>query len=453
MNRTIFREYDIRGIADRDLPDDVVQTIAKAFATRLSKKSLKKLAIGRDCRLSSDRIAAALLEGLRSTGADITDLGVVPTPVFYYALYKLPVEGGVMITGSHNAAEYNGFKLCDGKSALYGEQIQELYELAERGDFAVGRGTVRSYDLLPEYKKMITEKVQLSRPVRAVVDCGNGTACVVAPDALRAIGADVVELYCEMDGNFPNHHPDPTVEKNVEELKKRVVEEKAEVGIAYDGDADRIGVVDETGRVMWGDRLMILFAREILARKPGATIIGEVKCSKTLYDDIEKRGGRAIMWRTGHSLIKAKLKEEHAALAGEMSGHIFFADGFFGFDDAIYASARLLQILDQQRRPLSTQLSDVPKTVSTPEIRVDCADDVKFKIVERAQKYFSSKYKTVTVDGVRILFDDSWGLVRASNTQPALVLRFEAPNQERLDEIRAIVEGKLAEFEKQGSEK
>lgn len=449
MNRAIFREYDIRGIADRDLTDEVVGTIGKAFATRLLGKGLSKLAVGRDCRLSSQRISAALIGGLGSTGTEVTDLGTCPTPVFYYALHKLAVQGGVMITGSHNPAEYNGFKLCEGKSSLYGEQIQEIYHVASEGEFSKGAGSVRSLDILADYLAMIGEKVRLKRRVRAVVDCGNGTGCVGGPDALRGIGADVIELYCDMDGRFPNHHPDPTVEKNLEDLKKTVLQSKAEVGIAYDGDADRIGVIDEKGQVMWGDRLMILYAREILARKPGATFISEVKCSKTLYDDIEKRGGRAIMWRTGHSLIKAKMKEEHAELAGEMSGHMFFADGFFGFDDAIYASARLLQILDSETRPLSALLSDVPTTVSTPEVRVDFPDEIKFEIVKRAQDYFSSKYKTVTVDGVRILFDDGWGLIRASNTQPALVLRFEAPDEKRLSEIRSLVEGKLAEFKRQ----
>jgi phosphomannomutase/phosphoglucomutase len=388
-----------------------------------------------------------MLQGLKDSGMQVTDIGVVPTPVLYFSLYQWSAGGGVMITGSHNPPEYNGFKLCDGTESLHGPEIQQIAEIIEKEQFEKGSGTGSTQDILPEYKAMLLQKFRLPRSVRVVIDCGNGTSSVVAAEVLGKLGCQVTPLFCEMDGRFPNHHPDPTVEENLKDLIQRVKSDKAEVGIAFDGDADRIGAIDDSGKILWGDQLLILYARDILKKKPGATIISEVKCSQNLFDDISNHGGRAIMWKAGHSLIKAKMREEHAAAAGEMSGHMFFADRYYGYDDAIYAACRLLEILAQNRHPLSEMLSDVPKTFATPEIRVDTEDSKKFKVVEAATKFFSDHYKTITVDGVRILFEDgSWGLIRASNTQPVLVLRFEARTPERLNEVRKIVEDKVAEI-------
>ncbi len=447
LNQEIFREYDIRGVADRDLTDEVVELLGRAMGTYLKQAGCQHITLGRDCRLSSPRLRDSLSRGLLGTGLHITDIGVCPTPLLYFSLHELKPQGGIMITGSHNPAEYNGFKVAVGKATIYGEQIQQIGEIAGSGDFIQGEGSLEEVSLLSAYHQNLVGSLGvLQNPPRVVVDCGNGTASPVAPALYRDLGCEVIELYCTMDGHFPNHHPDPTVVDNLWDLIQRVRQSSADVGIAFDGDADRIGAIDDQGRVIWGDELMILFSRAILKEQPGATIIGEVKCSKNLYDDIEKRGGRGIMWKAGHSLIKAKMKEEGAALAGEMSGHMFFADRYFGYDDAVYAGARLLELISNNEQNMSQMLADVPKTYSTPEIRVDCSDQHKFEVVRRAREFFEKDYRTVSVDGVRVIFDDGWGLVRASNTQPALVLRFEAESQQRLDEIQALVEGKLEEF-------
>jgi len=447
VNPEIFREYDIRGIADKDLNDEVVVTLGRAVGTYLQGKGCNSLTLGRDCRLSSTRLRDRLTEGLLSTGCRVTDIGVCPTPLLYFSLHRLDRDGGVMITGSHNPAEYNGFKVAKGKFTIYGDQIQEVRKIAESGDFLEGEGEREEVALLPEYHRYLAEAFgRLSNPSRVVVDAGNGTSALIAPQLYRDLGCEVIELYCTMDGNFPNHHPDPTVLENLQDLIQKVEQEKADLGIAFDGDSDRIGVVDDQGNVIWGDYLMILYSREILRRRPGATIIGEVKCSQNLYDDIEKHGGRGIMWKAGHSLIKAKMKVEDASFAGEMSGHMFFADRYFGYDDAIYGGARLLEILSESDQKISQMLADVPRVYNTPEIRVDCPEHLKFEVVRRAQEFFSQRYQTITVDGVRLLLDDGWGLVRASNTQPVLVLRFEAQSQERLEEIRSLIEEKLQEF-------
>ena len=447
MNREIFREYDVRGVAETDLTNEVTLALGQAMGTYFRGQKCKRIVLGRDCRLSSTRLREHLAEGLISTGLELQDIGVCPSPLLYFALHRLNPDGGVMITGSHNPPEYNGFKIAVGTRALYGEKIQEIRKIAESGRFVCGEGQVKEHHLLSDYVQHLDRAFnRLSNPPKVVVDCGSGTASLVAPKIYRRMGCEVIELYCGMDGNFPHHHPDPTVVKNLEDLVEKVHQEKADVGIAFDGDADRIGAIDDRGNIIWGDQLMIIYSRDILQERPGATIISEVKSSQTLYDFIERQGGRAIMWRTGHSLIKAKMREEEAVLAGEMSGHIFFADRYYGFDDAIYAGARLLEILSKTRRKLSEMLADVPKTHHTPELRLDCADRYKFDIVEEAHQYFSSRYPTVSVDGVRILFDDGWGLIRASNTQPVLVLRFEANSEKRLKEIRNLVEGKLEEF-------
>lgn len=448
MNPLIFREYDIRGVADVDLTDREVEALGRGIGTYLNTFQKKSITLGYDCRVSSERIRNALIRGLTSAGRNVTDIGLCPTPLLYFSIFHLKKEGGIMITGSHNPPEYNGIKVCVGENAIYGEQIQEVRRIVERGDFVNGAGRVDRYDIITPYLEFIKKDVKLRRPIKLVVDAGNGMASLIAPKAFRALGCQITELYCEIDGTFPNHHPDPTVSENVRELIEKVLEEKAEVGIAYDGDADRIGVIDDKGNIIWGDQLLILYARDILSRNKGATIISEVKASKNLFDDIRRHGGRPIMWRTGHSLIKAKMKEEKAALAGEMSGHMFFAERYFGFDDAIYASCRLLEILANSNRKLSEMLSDVPKTAVTPEIRVPCPDEEKFKVVETLRDYFKRHYNVVDIDGVRVLFDDGWGLVRASNTQPVLVLRFEGPTERRVAEIRKLVEDKLNEVKR-----
>lgn len=447
LSPTIFREYDIRGTVDQDLTDTAVHLVGKALGTRVREAGGRTVAVGRDARLSGPKFARAMIEGLTSTGIDVVDLGTVPTPLTYFAAHTLDVQGICMITGSHNPPEYNGLKLGLGSATYHGPEIQALRELAESGRFATGQGTVTTHDIVTPYRAYVRENLRCGpRRLKVVVDAGNGTGGVVAVPIFEALGFDVVPLFIEMDGGFPNHHPDPTVEKNLEHLRREVLASGADVGIAYDGDADRVGAVDEKGNVLWGDQIMILFSRALLQEEPGAAIVGEVKCSMTLYDEIARHGGRPIMWKAGHSLIKAKMKEEKALLAGEMSGHIFFGHRWFGFDDGIYSSARLLELLTSTEHPLSALLADVSKTWSTPELRVDCPEDKKFGVVRAAQEWFKARYDTVTVDGVRVIFPDGWGLVRASNTQPLLVLRFEARTPERLAEIEALVRGRLAEI-------
>lgn len=445
LKPTIFREYDIRGIADTELLDDGIEQLGRAIGTYLQRRSGKSINVGRDCRLSSTRLRNAIVNGLVASGCDVTDIGVVPTPLLYFSVFHLKATGAVMITGSHNPSEFNGFKVMSGPGTIYGSQIQELREMIENRDLIEGQGSLRSEDVSGPYIDNIAANIRLSRRVKVVFDAGNGTAGPVMRRLLARLNCDPVELFFDMDGNFPNHHPDPTIEKNLNYLRASVAGQKAELGIAFDGDADRIGAIDELGNVIWGDQLMLIFAREILTRKPGSTFIGEVKCSQVLYDELKRLGGNPIMWRTGHSLIKAKMKETHAELAGEMSGHIFFADRYLGFDDALYAACRLLEIVADSRKPLSHQLAGLPKMVSTPEIRVDCPDGVKFKVVDRVTEHFKRIRDVVDVDGARVLFGHGWGLVRASNTQPVLVLRFEAADGEHLAQYQREVQDVLAE--------
>ncbi len=450
MNPRTFREYDIRGVADRDFPDDLVRDIGRAVGTHLARGGARRIALGRDCRVHSPRIHKALLEGLLETPLLIIDVGIVPTPVLYYAPFYWDLDGGVMITGSHNPPEDNGFKVLRGKTTIHGAEIQKIRELVESRHFTGGAGRVEERDIVRPYLDNARSRIQLgSRRPKVVVDAGNGAGGVVAAPLYRELGFDVTELYCEMDGRFPNHHPDPTVEANVADLKRTLTEKQAEVGIALDGDADRIGVVDARGRIVWGDQLMILFARAILAEQPGATFVSEVKCSQALYDEIEKAGGKAIMWKVGHSLIKSKMKEVGAVLAGEMSGHIFFAHRYLGFDDAIYSGARLLELLSREERTLSDLVDTLPKMINTPEIRLELPDDLKFEVVRRVTERFKKSHDVVDVDGMRVKFDGGWGLVRASNTQPALVMRFEAVDERRLGEIRSSVEQALGEIRKE----
>jgi phosphomannomutase/phosphoglucomutase len=441
INPLIFREYDIRGVVGRDLHRDAVVLLGKGYGTLVAGEGVRTVALGRDCRLSSPDFRDALAEGLLSTGLSVIDVGVCPTPLLYFAIHRFGAGGGVMITGSHNPPEFNGFKLCVGTGALYGERIQELRRLIERGVFREAGGEVVSREIVADYRKFVAGNLSIPRRLKVVVDAGNGTAGAVAPGLFREMGMEVTELFCEPDGRFPNHFPDPTVPENLRFLVEKVKEVGADVGVGYDGDADRIGAVDEKGNVIYGDYLLVLFAREILSRKPGAAIISEVKASQNLYDDIARRGGRAVMWKAGHSLIKAKMKEENAELAGEMSGHVFFRDRYLGFDDAIYASARLFEILAKEGRPLSVLLSDLPPVVSTPEIRVDCPDEIKFRVVEEVARIVAPQAREVIdVDGIRALFDGGWGLVRASNTQPVLVLRFEGRDESAVRRIRGVME-------------
>jgi phosphomannomutase/phosphoglucomutase len=441
INPHIFREYDVRGLVGKDLTPDTVRTLGKGFGTYAKGKGVRTLMLGRDCRLSSPEFRDAMAEGLASTGMNVVDVGICPSPLLYFSIISFGADGGVMITGSHNPPEFNGFKLCVGPSSLYGEKIQEVRKIIDRGEFASGSGGVTSRTVIPEYMRYVKSILSIPRRLKVVVDAGNGTASEVAPGLFRDMGMDVVELFCEMDGRFPNHFPDPTVPENLRFLIEAVRKHGADVGVGYDGDADRIGAVDERGNVIYGDYLLVLFAREILSRKPGAAIISEVKASQNLYDDVARHGGRPVMWKAGHSLIKQKMKEELAEVAGEMSGHIFFSDRYLGFDDAIYASLRLFELLAASDRPLSAMLSDLPPLVATPEIRVDCPDDRKFRIVERVAEIVAPQAREVIdVDGVRALFDGGWGLVRASNTQPVLVLRFEGKDEAAVARIRAVME-------------
>jgi phosphomannomutase / phosphoglucomutase len=451
MNPAIFREYDIRGLAEKEFNRDFALLLGKVHGTIISEHGGKRATVGRDCRATSDSYAHAIIAGLASAGLQVFDIGVCPTPLLYFSLFHLNADGGIQVTASHNPSEYNGFKLCLGKDTLYGQQIQEIWARMERNAVREkAGGTVERYEIVPHYQKYLLNDVRkLNRPLKVVVDAGSGVGGPIAPPIFRQLGCTVWEIACTPDGNFPIHHPDPTVPENLELLIEKVRQEKADIGIAYDGDADRLGAIDEKGNILWGDELLVLFSRDVLKRNPEAVIISEVKCSQRLCDDIVKNGGKSIMWKAGHSLLKAKMKETEALLAGEMSGHMFFKERYFGYDDAIYASLRLLEILANSDRPLSTLLSDLPKAVSTPEIRVDCPDEKKFAIAERAKEFFRQHYDIIDLDGARIRFPEGWGLIRASNTQPALVLRFEARSAEKLKEYRAIIEDKLKELQNQ----
>ncbi|MGH7818991.1 MAG: phosphomannomutase/phosphoglucomutase [Candidatus Binatia bacterium] len=447
MNPEVFREYDIRGVAERDFTDDDCLLLGRAIGTFQRRAGKRRITLGRDCRLHSPRIRQALLRGLLDCGLEVVDVGVCPTPLLYFSVHHWDMDGGVMITASHNPSPDNGFKICVGKGTIHGADVRRLRELVESGDFALeAGGTVVERPVLPDYVRFVSSRIRSPRKLRIAIDAGNGPGGVAALPIFRALGHEVVELFCDMDGRFPNHHPDPTVLENLRDLVTAVRSHRCDVGIAYDGDADRIGVVDEKGEVLWGDQLMILFARAILAERRGGTFIADVKCSSTLYDDVAGRGGRIVMWKTGHSLIKEKMKQEGALLAGEMSGHMFFADRYYGFDDAIYASARLAEILSESGKRVTELLDGVPKTVCTPEIRVECPESRKASVVERMLESFAARYDTIAIDGARINFPDGWGLVRASNTQPVLVLRFEAKNEAALSAIRTEVEGELAKL-------
>jgi phosphomannomutase/phosphoglucomutase len=447
-NPQIFREYDIRGLADRDLTDEVARSVGAAFATLMSERGKKTLAVGRDVRLSSPRIQAALMQGLRDSGAHVLDVGEVPTPGLYFAILDLEADGGVMVTGSHNPIEYNGLKLSDGISSLHGPEIQDVRNRIGPTAKSSERGTVETRSVAKDYLNDLVSRVTLKRKLRVVVDPGNGSASILGPQFIRALGCDVDAIFAEPDGRFPNHLPDPTVPELMRSLQERVIKTGADLGIGFDGDADRVGAVDEKGRLLYGDQLLALSAADVRRSHPGEPIIFEVKCSQGLVEWVQAKGGKPVMWKAGHSLIKAKMRETKAPLGGEMSGHMFFADEFPGYDDALYAAGRLLRILAAEKRPLSAMVDELPQSryVSTPELRLDCTDERKFAIVDAVREHFAARHEVIDIDGARVQFGDGWALIRASNTQPVLVVRFEATSQERLQAIAREVYDVLAKF-------
>ena len=449
MNPYIFREYDIRGVVADDFPEDVVINLGKAFGTYVREKGGKIISLSGDVRISTPMLKNAFAKGVLSTGVDVIDIGIIPTPVNYYSMFFLDIDGAVQITGSHNPSNMNGFKLSYDKKAVYGQEIQYLKTMIEKEDFATGNGKFSEKDILGDYKRMVISKIKLDRPVKLVMDCGNATAGLAAPEIYKAIGCDVTELYSDVDGTFPNHHPDPTVKKNIQDLIAEVQKGGYDFGIAFDGDADRVGIVDDKGEIIWADYIMILMLNEIFEKYPGTGVVFDVKCSQALEERIMEKGGKPLMWKTGHSLIKQKMKEEGLPFSGEMSGHIFIKDDYFGFDDAIYVGARFAQMVSRSAESLSGQMAKLPKYYSTPEMRLNCEDDeVKFEISEKASAFFKANYDCIDVDGVRIKFGDGWGLVRKSNTQPVIVTRFEAKTEARLNEIKDLVLSKLQEFGK-----
>ena len=441
MNTNIFREYDIRGIVGEQITSETVEMLSRAIGTFFAQYSAKRIAVGYDARESSPVFFEILTRGLSLSGCDVVRIGMVPTPVLYHTVHTKEVDGGVMVTGSHNPPDHNGFKVCLGTTTLFGSQIQMLKEITLSGMFVDGEGSVEDFEVLNDYLTDVSARVSLGpRKLKAVVDAGNGAGGITAAPLYKALEVELIELYTDPDPSFPNHYPDPSVMENLQDLIAAVRKEAADVGIAFDGDADRICVVDETGRIIWGDELMILLSRTILAEHPGSTIIAEVKCSQTLFDDIERQGGTAIMERAGHSIIKARMKKTGALLAGEMSGHIFFADRFYGFDDAAYTGARLFEILSKTNKKLSKLFEGIPETFSTPEVRIDCPEEIKIEVVAETAKHFAADHEVITIDGARIRFANGWGLVRASNTQAILVLRFEADSSQALNRIRSEVE-------------
>ncbi len=449
MNKEIFRQYDIRGVVDKDLTPETVYLLGKGFGTFLANRDLKSVVIGGDARLSSPIYIQQFSKGLAETGAEVIVAGILATPCLYWSIQHLEVDAGVMITGSHNPPEFNGFKMnigCTG--SIFGDDIQEIYTIIESGNFVQEEGTITEQDgIVNAYIQDLISRFTLQKPVKVVVDAGNGAGGPIAPAVLRGIGADVRELYCEQDGNFPNHHPDPTVPEYMQDLMENVQDWDCDLGIGLDGDADRIGIIDEKGKMLFGDQILTIFARDFLKDNPSEKVVADVKCSKNFYDDVAAKGGQPIMYKTGHSMIKKKMSEDGIKFGGEMSGHIFFKDRYFGFDDAIYATCRFLEILSKSSVPVSHMLADLPKLYNTPEIRFDCQDSKKFALVEKVKKSFVEQgYDCIAIDGVRVNFADGWGLVRASNTQPVLVMRFEANSEKRLQEIESLFRNELQKF-------
>jgi phosphomannomutase/phosphoglucomutase len=462
INEKIFREYDIRGVVGKDITRETAVSLGRAFGSFVKKlnPAAQQLSVGRDVRVSSADLAAGIADGITATGLDVCDIGVCPTPVQYFSLFHLDLDGGIMVTGSHNPPEYNGFKLSVGKETIHGKDIQMLKEIILKGEWVTStrEGRCSQHDVASAYRAHMMKRFSdlgdaTYRRLKVVVDAGNGTAGVIVPDILEKMNCEVIRLYCEPDGTFPNHHPDPTVPEYITDLIAETKRSGADAGFGYDGDADRIGVVDRAGNIIWGDQLMIVLSREVLRKNPRARIIGDVKCSHALFDDIRKHGGVPIMWKTGHSLIKQKMRDEGAVLAGEFSGHIFMGDDYFGYDDAIYATLRVVEIMKKSGKDLIELLSDIPKVCFTPEIRIDCPDSQKRKIVEtvagRFEGYRSNggaRYPIsdiATVDGIRVLFANGWALLRASNTQPVLVLRVEAEDAESLNGYKTFLEDEI----------
>ena len=448
LNPYIFREYDIRGLVGKDLRPEVAEVLGKAYGTYIQKLSGKNICVGGDNRTSTDELKPAFIQGLLSTGCDVTDIGLSLSPMMYFAVCFYGFDGGANVTGSHNPAEFNGFKLTEKEARpVFGKMVQEIRWIAEAGKFAEGKGELSGKEIAGDYFKAILDRVKLPRKVKVVADAGNGIAGLYAPKLLRKLGCEVVELFCEPDSSYPNHLPDPEIEANMAELRKAVVREKAELGLGFDGDGDRIGIVDENGKYYTADHILLLLARDLLQRKPGAKVVAEVKCSQNLFDDIERHGGTPIIWKAGHSLIKQKMREENALLGGEVSGHMFFREDYYGFDDSFLAAARLLRYYVESGKKFSQLFEGLPKVFNTREIKVPCPDEKKFEVVEKVKQHFTKQYEAITVDGVRVLFGEgAWGLVRASNTNPYLTLRFEAKSAAKLRQIKEIVWDKLREF-------
>jgi len=446
LNPYIFRKYDIRGIVEEDFTPEVVTNLGRAFGTYITRAGGKTVAVSGDIRLTTPRLKENFIDGLVAVGIKVLDMGIAPTPANYFSMFHLDADGAVQITGSHNPPEFNGFKMSFKQRAFYGHQIQDLKDLMDREDFDFAQGSVEKIEILPTYLEMLRSKIILKKKLKAVMDCGNAAACLAAPQVFKQLDIETKELYSNVDGTFPNHHPDPTEDHNLVDLISEIKSGDYDFGVAYDGDADRVVAVDENGGIIRSDILMALFLPEIIKKK-GDAIVFDVKCSQALEDMINKYGGTPVMWKTGHSLIKDKMKELNVSFAGEMSGHIFFADDFFGFDDAVYVSLRLAQLLSNTEKTLSEMTAEIPKYYSTPELRLDCSDDEeKFNIARQAEAYFTEHYDCITVDGVRVKFADGWGLVRASNTQPVIVCRFEAKTIDRMNEIQELIMGKLQEF-------
>lgn len=448
INKQIFRQYDIRGIVGEDLTEESLYLIGKGYGTYMRRKGYKTVAVGGDARPSTPGFVDEFCRGLLSTGCDITRIGIVATPVLYFSIWKLKTDGGAMITASHNPSQYNGIKLNLGLGSVYAEELQKVLQIILKEDFELGEGKLEEYEGMNEtYMDYIVSNIHLERPVKVVVDGGNGMGGPYLPPILRRLGCEVIELYTDPDGTFPNHHPDPTVEKYMKDLSAKVTESGFEVGIGLDGDADRIGVVDEKGKMLYGDQILNILARDYLRKNPGMPVIADVKCSKNLYDDIRKHGGKPIMYKTGHANIKMHMKEIGVEFAGEMSGHVFLADRYLGFDDAIYVSARFIEIVSQTGESVSSYLADQPKMYNTPELHVPCADERKFDVVAKVCEEFKAEgYDVNDIDGARITFDDGWGLVRASNTTPVLVTRYEATSEVRMNEIKVLIEGKIKKY-------
>ena len=445
VNPYIFREYDIRGKVAEDFPPEVVVSLGKAFGTLVKRSGGRELAISGDIRLTTPDLINFFKEGVLSTGIDVINIGIVPTPVNYFSLFELDVAASVQITGSHNPPEFNGFKLSLHKKPVYGDQIQLIKNFILNLDYDNGEGSETRYKLLPKYAEMIQSKISINKKMKVVMDCGNAAAAINAPSIFKDLGVELKELFCEPDGTFPNHHPDPTVEENLKDLISEIKNGDYDLGIAFDGDADRLGVVDETGDIIWADQLLAILLTDVI--EEGDEVIFDVKCSQALEDVISELGGRAVMWKTGHSLIKNKMAESNCKIGGEMSGHIFFADDYYGYDDAIYVAARLIQMLSNTEKTLSELKSVIPKYISTPEIRLEAeSEEKKFEIAKMAEDYFSKNYDCITVDGVRVKFKEGWGLVRASNTQPVIVCRFEGDTLDNMNKIQSVILDKLKEF-------